>query len=77
MPVAPGPVVSEYRCGGSLDHKEKPGRKVLRQKAARSGGQGAGFDSWLETKLRSAYSSVLDEPIPEDLIQLLHQKLKD
>jgi hypothetical protein len=60
-----------------LDHKEKPGRKAPRQKAARSGGPSAGFDSWLETKLRSAYSSVLDEPIPEDLIQLLHQKLKD
>ncbi len=77
MPIAPGPVVFEYRCGGSLNHKEKPGRKAPRLKAARGGGQGAGFDSWLETKLRSAYSSVLDEPIPEDLIQLLHQKLKD
>jgi hypothetical protein len=60
-----------------VDHKEKPGRKAPRQRAAHSGGQGGGFDSWLETKLRSAYSSVLDEPIPEDLIQLLHQKLKD
>jgi hypothetical protein len=35
------------------------------------------FDSWLDNKLRNAYSSVLDEPIPEDLIKLLHQKLKD
>jgi hypothetical protein len=35
------------------------------------------LDTWLDTKLRNAYSSVLDEPIPEDLIQLLHQKLKD
>jgi hypothetical protein len=60
-----------------LDHKGKPDRKVPRQKAARGGVQGEGFDSWLETKLRSAYSSVLDEPIPDDLIQLLHQKLKD
>ena len=77
MPVVSGSVVSEYRCGGRVDQKDKPGRKVPRQKAVGSGGQGAGFDSWLETKLRSAYSSVLDEPIPEDLIQLLHQKLKD
>ena len=60
-----------------MDRKEKPERKAPRQKAPRSGAQGEGFDSWLETKLRSAYSSVLDEPIPEDLIQLLHQKLKD
>ena len=77
MPVVPGSVISEYRCGGSVDHKEKPGRKAPRQKAARDGGHGEGFDSWLETRLRSAYSSVLDEPIPDDLIQLLHQKLKD
>jgi hypothetical protein len=35
------------------------------------------FDSWLENKLKSAYSSVLEEPIPEDLIRLLTQKLKD
>ncbi len=35
------------------------------------------LDNWLDTKLRNAYSSVLDEPIPEDLIQLLHRKLKD
>jgi len=37
----------------------------------------ADFDRWLETKLRMAYSSVLDEPVPEDLIRLLQQKLKD
>jgi hypothetical protein len=35
------------------------------------------FDQWLETKLRSAYSSVLDEPLPEDLIKLVNDKLKD
>ncbi len=37
----------------------------------------SGFDSWLDNKLRTAYSSVLDEPLPEDLIKLLEQKLKD
>jgi hypothetical protein len=37
----------------------------------------AGFDSWLENKLRTAYSSVLDEPIPDDLIELIAQRLKD
>ena len=35
------------------------------------------FNDWLETRLRSAYSSVLDEPIPEDLIQLVNEKLRD
>ena len=35
------------------------------------------FDLWLEDKLRNAYSSVLEEPIPEDLLKLLHKKLKD
>jgi hypothetical protein len=53
---------------------QKPDRKEPRKES--NGGTG-GFDSWLETKLRTAYSSVLDEPIPEDLIELLSQKLKD
>jgi hypothetical protein len=35
------------------------------------------LDGWIEDKLRSAYSSVLDEPIPEELIRLVQQKLKD
>lgn len=37
----------------------------------------AGFDRWLEDKLRNVYSSVLDEPIPTDLIKLVQAKLKD
>jgi hypothetical protein len=57
--------------------KQKPGRKEPRSEKKPSEGEAAGFDSWLESKLRTAYSSVLDEPIPEDLIQLLSQKLKD
>jgi hypothetical protein len=57
--------------------KQKPGRKEPRSEKKLSEGEAAGFDSWLENKLRTAYSSVLDEPIPEDLIQLLSQKLKD
>lgn len=35
------------------------------------------FDDWLERKLRTAYSSVLDEPIPDELIKLIDEKLKD
>jgi hypothetical protein len=62
--------------------KQKSGRKEPRgqKNGGGKGGGGdgtAGFDSWLENKLRTAYSSVLDEPIPEDLIQLIAQKLKD
>ena len=57
--------------------KQKLGRKEPRRQSKSANGSGAGFDSWLETKLRTAYSSVLDEPIPEDLIQLISQKLKD
>jgi hypothetical protein len=62
-----------------VDQKLRTGRRQPGQKAAarRAGDGGGAFDSWLETRLRSAYSSVLDEPIPEDLIQLLNQKLKD
>jgi hypothetical protein len=59
--------------------KQKPGRKEPRRESKSTNGNGstAGFDSWLENKLRTAYSSVLDEPIPEDLIELISQKLKD
>ena len=33
------------------------------------------FERWLDKKLKTAYGSVLEEPIPEDLIRLLQQKL--
>jgi len=56
---------------------QKPGRKEPRRDSKSTHGGTAGFDSWLENKLRTAYSSVLDEPIPDDLIQLISQKLKD
>ena len=60
-----------------MTEKQKPGRKEPRQDSKSGVGGGAGFDSWLESKLRTAYSSVLDEPIPDDLIELISQKLKD
>jgi len=72
-------------CGGNVAEKQKPGRKEPRRDGKSANGNtpsvgsggGAGFDSWLESKLRTAYSSVLDEPIPDDLIELISQKLKD
>ena len=66
-------------CGGTVAEKQKPGRKEPRKDGKSTNGNGAtaGFDSWLESKLRTAYSSVLDEPIPDDLIELISQKLKD
>jgi hypothetical protein len=57
--------------------KQKPGRKDPRGQKSLGGNGTAGFDSWLENKLRTAYSSVLDEPIPDDLIELISQKLND
>jgi Anti-sigma factor NepR len=57
--------------------KHKSDRKEPRKQGKSGAGGTAGFDNWLETKLRTAYSSVLDEPIPEDLIELLSQKLND
>jgi hypothetical protein len=60
-----------------VTEKQKPGRKELRSDSKSTSGGVAGFDSWLESKLRTAYSSVLDEPIPDDLIELISQKLKD
>lgn len=60
-----------------MAEKQKQGRKEPRSQKKLSDNDAVGFDSWLENKLRSAYSSVLDEPIPEDLIELLSKKLKD
>jgi hypothetical protein len=57
-----------------MTKKPIPPRK--RAAAAKTDGENS-LDDWLDAKLRNAYSSVLDEPIPEDLIQLLHKKLKD
>ncbi len=64
-----------------MEKKSKGSRKDPRhgrpvRDNATQDGDGA-FDNWLENKLRTAYSSVLDEPVPEDLIRLLHQKFKD
>ncbi len=65
-----------------MDKKRKPqGRDGTSARLGGNGGPAAGgdamFNDWLETKLRSAYNSVLDEPIPDDLIDLINEKLKD
>ena len=33
------------------------------------------FDRWLDTRLRNVYGSVLEEPVPQDILNLLRQKL--
>ncbi len=35
----------------------------------------APFERWLDKKLKTIYGSVLEEPIPQDIIALLQQKL--
>ncbi len=47
------------------------------EKTGADAGGDALFNDWLEAKLRTAYSSVLDEPIPDDLIKLINERLKD
>jgi len=65
-------ILARRSLGGIVEKKKSPqGKKDLKSS------EDPAFDNWLDNKLRSAYSSVLDEPIPEDLIKLLHQKLKD
>jgi hypothetical protein len=69
------------QCGGNVDRKPK--RRGDDSRDRPENGQSdvppgePAFDNWLEKRLRTAYASVLDEPIPEDLIRLLSQKLKD
>jgi hypothetical protein len=38
-------------------------------------GDVAPFERWLDKKLKNAYGSVLEEPIPQDIIDLLRKKL--
>ncbi|GIL39765.1 NepR family anti-sigma factor [Roseiterribacter gracilis] len=44
-------------------------------KAKKSPAPGDRFDIWLDGKLKTAYGSVLDEPIPDDIMKLLEQEL--
>ena len=61
------------------DTRTKSGgvRRERGKEGARTGTSENHFDLWLDEKLRTAYSSVLDEPIPDDLLRLLQQRLKD
>lgn len=51
--------------------KRKPAAKERR-----SNEQDSEFDAWLDVQLKSLYSSVLNEPIPEDMLKLLQQRTK-
>lgn len=51
----------------------KPRNKTDRAK--KSPAPGDRFDTWLDGKLKSAYGSVLNEPIPDDIMKLLEQEL--
>ncbi len=35
----------------------------------------APFERWLDRKLKSVYGSVLEEPIPQDILDLLKRRL--
>ncbi len=63
--------------GGIVKQQPKTGRQPARRQPKTTDRTAVAFDTWIEDKLRNAYSSVLDEPIPDDLIKLLADKLKD
>lgn len=42
----------------------------------RSNEQESEFDAWLDVRLKSLYSSVLNEPVPEDMMKLLQKRTK-
>ena len=37
--------------------------------------EAAPFERWLDRKLKSVYGSVLEEPIPQDILDLLKRRL--
>ncbi len=70
----------ENRGKGAKRETERPlenGGDGVRKPPAGQGTEDVVFDRWLEDRLRNAYSSVLEEPIPDDLLRLLKQTLKD
>jgi hypothetical protein len=34
------------------------------------------FDTWLDVRLKTMYGSILNEPVPEDMVKLLQQRPK-
>ncbi len=65
-----------------MEQKQNPrrtnGPKSRSTSAAKAKpGDDAAFDNWLEGKLKGAYNSVLDEPLPDELVRLLSEKLKE
>jgi len=38
--------------------------------------QDPAFDAWLDVRLKTLYGSVLNEPLPEDIVKLLQQRPK-
>jgi hypothetical protein len=53
----------------------KPHDKSEKRQRAKSPAPGDRFEIWLDGKLKTAYGSVLDEPIPDDIMKLLEQEL--
>lgn len=56
----------------------KPRNKTEKAKkppATSSAKGGDRFETWLDGKLKTAYGSVLNEPIPDDIMKLLEQEL--
>jgi hypothetical protein len=53
----------------------KPHDKSEKRQKSKSPAHGDRFDIWLDGKLKTAYGSVLDEPIPDDIMKLLEQEL--
>jgi hypothetical protein len=52
------------------------GAPADKQSDVQSGnGDMAPFERWLDRKLKTVYGSVLEEPIPQDLLDLLKSKL--
>jgi hypothetical protein len=52
----------------SSARKQKPGAK-----ADSSNGTDPEFDGWLDLRLKSIYDSVLQEPLPEEMMKLLER----
>lgn len=51
------------------------GKPRKSEKSKKSAAPGDRFDNWLDGKLKDAYGSVLEEPIPDDIMKLLEQEL--
>jgi hypothetical protein len=56
-----------------------PFKKMARQSSSKitASSEAMKFDHWVDKSLRTMFDSVADEPIPQNLVDLIHKKTQN